>query len=381
MGLEYGNWLYTDTPKDNFEARVETMPFDPAPVPWKDEHVEGYKNFVRFMVRHFKGRVYAWELWNEPLADHRYGWGNDEKGKRKYAEILNQVIPVIREEDPDVKIMGTATSGQLIDLVAPHLDIIDLIRYYEMSQSRPEYRFQPEMVAGYKEFVRSKGFRGEIFFSQENQWWGLPHPYPDMRTFGDKVETTEMGQAKDLTRTMVRHAGHGIIGFWNETWNSALTSGDVGLLRHGFNAGPAHNMTVRPVYYAYRTICTVLADAEPVSDIPVELSMSGGPHGAHGAGKLEKSRIQEVFDHWTFRKKDGTCIVALRMKGDARGYNKGYSGLRVKVGLKGKEVFGLNTLNGTQQKLNVQINEGQTTIHGLVVYDYPLFIRIHPSGS
>ena len=56
---------------------------------------------------------------------------------------------------------------------------------------------------------------------------------------------------------MVRHAALGVVGFWNETWNTALTGGDVGLLRHGFDSGPSHNETVRPGYYVYRTLCTV----------------------------------------------------------------------------------------------------------------------------
>ena len=187
MGLEYGNWLYTDTPKDNFAARLETMPFDPAPAPWKEEDVQGYKNFVRFMVRHFKGRVYAWELWNEPLQDLRYGWGNDEKGFRKYAEIVSAVVPIIREEDPDAKIMASGTLGRMIDLVAPMVDIIDVVRYYENSLNSPVYVNEPEEVERYKQFVRSKGFKGDIFFSQENQWWGLPYPYPDNRQWSGKV--------------------------------------------------------------------------------------------------------------------------------------------------------------------------------------------------
>ena len=260
MGLEYGNWLYTDTPKDNFAAHLETMPFDPPPVPWTPEQVEGYKNYVRYMVRHFKGRVYAWELWNEPLQDRRYGWGNTEEGFRKYADTIKAIVPIIREEDPNAKIMASGTLGKMIDLVAPLVDIIDIVRYYETSLSSPAYVNEPEEVARYKQFVRSKGFKGDIFFSQENQWWGLSAPYPDNRTWADKIETDEMGQAKNLART-ISPRGVGTRRVLERNLEHRLTSGDVGLLRHGFNSGPSHNVTIRPGYYVYRTLCTVLADA------------------------------------------------------------------------------------------------------------------------
>ena len=169
MGLEYGNWLYTDTPKENFEGRVETMPFDPAPVPWKDEHIQGYLNYVRFMVKHFKGRVFAWELWNEPLHDHRYGWGKEEEGHKKYAEIIQKVVPVIREEDPNVLIMASGTLGKMLDIVAEDIDIIDVVRYYEISLNDPKYRNQYQRFLDFKKWIEDKGFKGKYYFSQENQ--------------------------------------------------------------------------------------------------------------------------------------------------------------------------------------------------------------------
>lgn len=373
MGLEYGNWLYTDTPKDNFAARLETMPFDPPPVPWSSEQVEGYKNFVRFMVRHFKGRVYAWELWNEPLQDRRYGWGNTEEGFRKYAETIQAIVPIIREEDPNAKIMASGTLGKMIDLVAPMVDIIDIIRYYETSLGSPAYVNEPEEVARYKQFVRGKGFKGDLFFSQENQWWGLDAPYPDSRVWSNKVETDEMGQAKNLARTMTRHAALGLVGFWNETWNTALTSGDVGLLRHGFDSGPSHNVTVRPAYYVYRTLCTVLADAKPDPQVKIELSTeSANEYGAAIATPI--THASELFDAWGFRAADGSYLVAIWAKGEARD-NHGGSVVDVHINLPAHKVMGFDTLNGVQQEMNFTQKGGATEVSRVRVYDYPTVLR------
>ena len=360
MGLEYGNWLYTDTPKDNFAARVETMPFDPAPVPWKDEHIEGYLNFVRFMVDHFRGRVFAWELWNEPLQDHRYGWGPDEKGFKKYREIIQRVVPVIREIDPEVKIMASGTLGRMLDVVAPEIDIIDVVRYYENPLDSAGYRNQHARFLDFKKFIESKGFKGKYYFSQENQWHGSPYPYPTLA----KIQTSEIGQAKNLTRTMARHAGMGIVGFWNETWNSALRVGDVGLLRHGFNSGPAHRMTARPGYYAYRTLCTALADCEPDPTIDA---------------KLEAEAAGEMIDLWTFRHKDGDVVVALWLKGDARDRNSGEM-VQVVVPVKTGSAIGYDVLNGIEQEMNLTPEGEATRVQNLQVYDYPLVLRFKAGG-
>jgi hypothetical protein len=372
MGLEYSNWLYADHPKSNFAAGVETIPFDPPPVPWSESQVEAYKNFVRFMVGHFKGRVYAWELWNEPLQDHRYGWGHDEEGIHKYAEIIQQVVPIIRQEDPKAKIVASGTLGPAIALVAPLVDIIDVVRYYEASLDGPLYRNEPEEVERYEAFVRSKGFKGSIFFSEENQWHGSPYPYPIAGV--KEVETTEIGQAKNLARTMVRHAGLGLVSFWNETWDTALTTGDVGLLRFGFPAGPSNAMTARPGYYVYRTLCTVLADAKPDPSLKIEVTASVG-NDVGNRLQTPLSFPEEVFDHWQFVSSHGTHLAALWQKGEARDYNKGTC-LDVAVDLPVRDVEAIDTLNGVEQGINFEKEKGHTLIRGLCLYDYPVILRM-----
>ena len=62
MILCYGNWLYTE------EGKRPAMPVPwgaPAPFAGTPEQMEAYKNYCRFMARHFKGRVACYELWNE----------------------------------------------------------------------------------------------------------------------------------------------------------------------------------------------------------------------------------------------------------------------------------------------------------------------------
>jgi hypothetical protein len=378
LGLMYGNWLYTDTPRDNFEGRVEMIPFDPPPSPWKEEHIQGYLNYVRFMVRHFKGRVYAWELWNEPIDNERYGWCCGEKARRKYAEIVSRVIPIIREEDPGSKILASGQLGNMLSLIAPEIDIVDFVRWGgQLPLNSSAYRNQPQQFEEFREWIRGEGFKGDIFFSLENRYHASPYPNP--RTHLSR--TSEIQQAKILTQTMTRHAALGIVSFWNETWNSALTTGDVGLFRHGFNSGPSHNMTIRPGYYAYRTICTVFADADPDPGLEIELNGKGFPEKTVTYPQpwlgLEGEAVREMVDAWGFRDKDGRRLVALWMKGDPMDnqINQG-THVDVRVGTPASRVVGYDTMNGVEQELNFEPAGNDTWIRNLKVYDYPLVVRI-----
>jgi len=379
MGLMYGNWLYTDTPKDNFAARQEVIPFDPPPPPVKEEHIQGYLNFVRFMVHHFKGRVYAWEVWNEPLHNNqRYGWGTGDEAANKYLEIVQRAIPIIREEDPEAKILVSGQLHDRLEVVASQVDIIDYIRWGgQRNLNSSAYRSQSLQFKKFKKWIREKGFQGDLFFSLENRWHGAPYPYHSTYV----SQTTEMQQAKILARTMVRHAAMGIVSFWNETWNSALTTGDVGLLRHGFNSGPSHNMSVRPGYYVYRTLCTVFNDAEPDAGFEVELDGEGfkditdfSPDRKVG---LEGEAVEEIVDVWKFRNKNGERLVALWMKGnpDRRDVNPGVL-LHLRLPSPATQVIAVDTLNGVEQALQIEREGNATVIRNLVVYDYPLVLRI-----
>ena len=76
-------------------------PFPPAPV--TPEGIEGYKNWARFMVEHFKGRVAYREIYNEPVM-----WGFevvkdwDERVKAD-CDLVKAVVPVIHARIPTLR--------------------------------------------------------------------------------------------------------------------------------------------------------------------------------------------------------------------------------------------------------------------------------------
>ena len=66
-----------------------------------EEEVQLFLEHNRFLVSHFKGRIQYYEILNEP---------NGYVEVEDYINLVRQVIPVIREEDPEAKIVvGSVT--------------------------------------------------------------------------------------------------------------------------------------------------------------------------------------------------------------------------------------------------------------------------------
>lgn len=75
--------------------------------PGKGENVinlDAYKKFIRKISAHYKGRIDYWEIWNEPYMKYFF------KGTPKqYGQILNIGSQIIKEENPNAKILGFCT--------------------------------------------------------------------------------------------------------------------------------------------------------------------------------------------------------------------------------------------------------------------------------
>jgi hypothetical protein len=65
------------------------------------EEIDRYLDFVRFIVQHFKGRIRYYEIWNEPNNKPPLQWIQ----LVDYINLVKQTIPVIKQEDPDAKIV------------------------------------------------------------------------------------------------------------------------------------------------------------------------------------------------------------------------------------------------------------------------------------
>lgn len=76
-----------------------------------------FLEYARQVVMHYKGRVYAWEIWNEADID-RFWTGTPEE----FYELARQTADAVRATDPEARIVGTAMTGPLGALMAPQID-------------------------------------------------------------------------------------------------------------------------------------------------------------------------------------------------------------------------------------------------------------------
>ena len=89
--LDYGNSLY-----------------DHGDKPTSDEAIEGYARYAEFVVRHFKGRVSIYEIWNEWDG----GVGKTTPGSpQAYVKLLKVVYPRLKKIDPDLVVVAGGVSG------------------------------------------------------------------------------------------------------------------------------------------------------------------------------------------------------------------------------------------------------------------------------
>ena len=68
-----------------------------------DDEMKEWEDFVRDEVRKNKNAIYFWEIWNEPSMTELFRYGTP----KEYLELAKRTSKIIREENPDAKIIVT----------------------------------------------------------------------------------------------------------------------------------------------------------------------------------------------------------------------------------------------------------------------------------
>jgi hypothetical protein len=305
-----------------------------------EEDIQRYLEFVRFIVRHFKGRVQYFELWNEP--------DNPDSGQyidvASYVNLVRRSVPVIRQEYPEAKILVGSIALQysrdwLFSLLRSDvMPLVDVVTWHPMYGVSPEHNGQyyyeyPSLVDQIRNEASAHGFGGE-YIAAEMTWRSLDCFWCNPN---DPLDSN-IAAAKYYARGIVMHLGMDI---------AAGTGGHSPLRRESFTT--------------IQNLCTIMAGAEPAS-LSLEI----------------QSEATNVMSY-TFSLSNGDYLLALWTDGVAVDNDPGIPATLIFPGITEHMIIGIDVLHGFQQQLITSEEDGNLVIRELLVKDYPLILRVTPT--
>ncbi len=212
--------------------------------PYTARGVREFISFLRQIARRYRGRVAAWEIWNEPNVS--VSWrGTPEQ----YVDLLAAAYATLKEIDPDVLVVGPCTSGpadlsgpaslaalrwiqRILEFRAPLFDVFS-IHPYEGRRS-PEQAGFVQTVQRLRHLLRQAGRPARLWITE--QGWASDYVHPAL----DDVQ-----QARLLVRAYLLGRLAGVeLYIWYDARNDGLAMADpednYGLLRRDFKAKAAY---------------------------------------------------------------------------------------------------------------------------------------------
>lgn len=139
ISLSFGNNLYMDG------APLCRRSYFYSPTVFGEKGINGWVNYCKAMASHFQGRVFHYEVWNEPNAGFLQKPGSELRGRieaeppEEYVKLVKITSDALRAIEKDVKVIGGSISGcslcneyiqGLFDAgIAEHIDIFSYHPY------------------------------------------------------------------------------------------------------------------------------------------------------------------------------------------------------------------------------------------------------------
>lgn len=305
-----------------------------------EEEIQRYLEYVRFIVTHFKDRIHYYEIWNEP--DIGYPFQHIEVAD--YINLTKRTIPVIREIDPDAKIIVGGVSGfqnpnaraYLYEILQSDImPMVDVVTWHPFFGASPQYEDvreyyyeYPSLVQEIKDLASAHGFAG--VYSADEMTWRTP-----LNALADQPWVySETVAAKYYARAIVMHLGMDV---------------DVGIM-------------VDPRLMVIRSttgnLCTLMAGAK-VENLPVEIQ-------SHAAN----------IKNYYFSLPNGDRLIVLYSDGVAVEENIGVASIITIPDFSNWNATGIDVLNGFEQKLITRNENGDLIVRDILIKDYPVIVRL-----
>jgi len=321
-----------------------------------EEELQAYLDHIQSIVRHFKGRVEYYEILNEPNAHEGEGV-QQYVSALQYINLVRRAVPVIRQEDPQAKIIIGAVACVGLEeegfeylfsiLRSDVMHLVDAVSWHPFDGASPSFPALRDYYYGYSDLVQqikdiasSNGFTGE-YMASEIFW---------------RTTLTDVGELVD---------GLAAINPWGRPVYSVIQAAKYfarGItLNLGLDiiTGTAGEGTITSIHAVVRNLCTIMAGHEAI-DMPVEIDIDyDGP-----------------VAYCSFRYPNGDRMLAIWTDGIAQDEDPGVSATIRIPGLTAETVTGIDVLHGFEQELVFETDGDRTIIRDLLVKDYPIFIRL-----
>jgi hypothetical protein len=312
-----------------------------------EDEIERYLEYVRMVVTDLKGLVSEYELWNEPDANTDWYQRIEPED---YIAVAKRAIPIIREIDPDARIVLAATSSYVdipcqeyskMILESDILPLGDIISLHTVNNDASPvflsdyYYGYDEMWNGIKETAELHGFKGEYYADELNYRShyslavlgpeeGNYHPYePEI-------------SAKYFARMIAINQGMNI---------SVGTSGTNEIER------PIEAMMIRNMAY--------LLDG--LKAFPFDLQVESE---------------SDLIRHYTFKDDDGNLYVFIWNDGEAMVESQDVKGSLIIEGKTAGAVIAYDPYLMNMQGLTFDNNAEGVKLDNLLFRDYPLMYKI-----
>lgn len=323
--LCYGNKLY-----DEFAAEYYGAVGCP-PIRTKEAY-DAWLNYCRETVKHFKGRIEYYEIWNEPEGD--WCW-KPKVNVLEYAEFAIRTGKVIKETDNSAKVItGSHYMRSLAPLYAEFeagmAEVTDAITYHDYCYDETFIQHRVKAIRNicdnYKKGIEI--IQGESGSQSKSGGSGAMY----------WVATNERMQAKQLARHTISDILAGVK--FTSTFacvdmaenlcakeNTVIdTYGWFGVLSAEFdkNTGAAiGEYKEKPSYYCLQNLCSIFDENVEVCDLPILLRPQPSPRietldctdSSLVLGGVKKSNGAKALVYWnstsmfTFKEWEATITI------------------------------------------------------------------------
>jgi len=176
-------------------------------VPPKD--LKDWDDFVRALVRHAKGRIHAYELWNEPNQSNF--WSSDVK---TLLEMGSRAYRIIKQEQPGAIVTTPAPTWHTVEPYQWLQTYLDLGggKFADVIAFHGYVGVAPESLTGELERIRRVAKNNDVdkpIWDTESSW-GIDSKLPDANA-----------QSAFLARSYILHVSQGVHRFYWYAWDGS----------------------------------------------------------------------------------------------------------------------------------------------------------------